>query len=287
VRALVAHARHGLVPDEETLRQMREQAPSVRLVSGERIGGGLAADGMGELSRLLLGASPAKALRIARDTGVLAALVPEFAPAIGFDPHSPDHDLTLDEHVLAVVQAAAAAGVPLRVRLAALLHDLGKPEADRTGDSHAAVAAALASGALRRLRYPTRLRKHVVAIVAAHAYRVDGLSDPVHARRFLAEHGEGLAGDLIEHKGADLRAKDVPPSEYEALQRFRELVESERSSPTTLARLAVDGSDLIHIGFREGPELGQTLRSLLAAVVEDPGLNERETLLERARAELP
>ena len=82
---------------------------------------------MGELSKLLLGSEPRKALRLARDTGVLVALLPEFERAIGFDQESRYHDLTVDEHTFAVVQAAADAGAPLRVRLAALFHDLGKP----------------------------------------------------------------------------------------------------------------------------------------------------------------
>src|SRR5262245_7290787 len=107
VRALRFVSQLGLEPDEETLREMREEAGSVRLVSGERIGGGLASDGMGELSRLLLGREPARALRLARDTGVLVELLPEFGPAIGFDQESRYHDLTVDEHTFAVVQAAA------------------------------------------------------------------------------------------------------------------------------------------------------------------------------------
>ena len=77
------------IPTRRRCAQMREEAASVRLVSAERIGGGLAADGMGELSRLLLGGEPRKALRLARDTGVLVALLPEFEPAIGFDQREP------------------------------------------------------------------------------------------------------------------------------------------------------------------------------------------------------
>ena len=107
--------------------QMRDEAKSVRLVSGERVGGGLAADGMGELSKLLLGREPARALRLARDTGVLVELLPEFERAIGFDQESRYHSLTVDEHTFAVVQAAADADYSLAVRLAALFHDLGKP----------------------------------------------------------------------------------------------------------------------------------------------------------------
>src|SRR5207248_8640763 len=109
VRALRSVSQLGLEPDEATLRQMREGGPAVRLVSGERIGGGLAADGLGELSKLLLGREPARALRLARDTGVLVHLLPELEPMIGFEQESRYHDLTLDEHTFAVVQAAADA----------------------------------------------------------------------------------------------------------------------------------------------------------------------------------
>src|SRR5262249_58445276 len=114
----------GCEREEELLAKMRGEAPAVKLVSGERIGGGIAADGMGELSKLLLGAEPARALRLARDTGVLVELLPEFGRAIGFDQESRYHDLTVDEHTFAVVQAAADQGFSLAVRLGALFHGL-------------------------------------------------------------------------------------------------------------------------------------------------------------------
>ena len=114
VRGLRFVSQLDVDPDEDTLRQMREWAPQIEHVSGERIGGGLAADGMGELSKLLMGAKPAKALRLARDAGVLVHLLPEMEPAIGFDQESRYHDLPLDEHTFEVVQAAADAGAPLR-----------------------------------------------------------------------------------------------------------------------------------------------------------------------------
>src|SRR5437773_11407412 len=107
VRGLRLVSQLGLEPDEQTLGQMREEAASVRLVSGERVGGGLHADGMGELSKLLLGSRPARALRLARDTRVLTALLPELEPSIGFDQESRYHDLPLDEHTFAGVQASA------------------------------------------------------------------------------------------------------------------------------------------------------------------------------------
>ena len=279
VRGLRLVSQLGLEPDEETLAQMREEAGSVKLVSGERVGGGLRSDGMGELSKLLLGRQPAKALRLARDTGVLTALLPELEDAVGFEQTSARQHLPLDEHIFAVVQAAADAEAPLAVRLAALFHDAGKPGAN---GSHAERSAELAGVALRRLRYPTRLRTHVTRLVRSHPFPLEGI-DEVFARRFLRTHGDELAFDLVTLKEADLRGKQVPQEEHKAVARLRALLEQERAQPHRLTDLAVDGADLIELGFEEGPALGQALDALLDAVVEDPTQNTRDSLLERAR----
>jgi len=295
----------GFDLDEQTRQQMRAEAASVELVSAERIGGGLAADGMGELSKLLLGTQPAKALRLARDTGVLVHVLPEFEPAIGFDQESRYHDLSVDEHTFAVVQAAADAKRVLAVRLAALFHDLGKPltawrgtdgrlhyyakpgYADR---SHEQVGAELAGNALRRLRYPNALRDRVCRIVRHHMFQV-GKGDELRARRFLAKHGDELAFQLVDHKEADFlgkRGASGPPplDDIERLRRFRRVLERERKQPHRLADLAVDGRDLIAIGFTPGPGLGRTLHELLREVVDDPSRNTRDDLVRRARAKL-
>ena len=283
VRGLRLVSQVGLTPDASTLEQMRDEATSVRMVSAERVGGGVRADGMGELSKLLLGAQPARALRLARDTGVLVALLPELEPAIGFEQDSARQHLPLDEHLFAVVQAAADAGANLAVRLAALLHDTGKPGAD--GD-HAERGAQIAKRVLTRLRYPTRLRDGVTRLVRGHAFSLQHV-DARFARRFLREHGAALAFDLVAHKEADLRGKHVADAELEAVVRLRELLERERSQPHRLQDLAVDGTDLLELGYRQGPALGRALDALLDAVVDDPSLNTRAGLLERARALSP
>jgi tRNA nucleotidyltransferase (CCA-adding enzyme) len=304
VRALRFVSQLGFDPDASTVQQMRDEAASVRRVSGERIGGGLHADGMGELSKLLLGREPARALRLARDTGVLAELLPEFAPAIGFEQESRYHDLTVDEHTFAVVQAAADAGASLAVRLAALFHDLGKPaSAWRGADgrlhyyakpghaprSHEQIGAELAAQALSRLRYPNALRSRVLRIVRHHMFQV-GNGDERRARRFLAKYGDELAFELVDHKEADYRGKrtavETPIADLEKLDRFRETLRREQSSPHRLADLAVTGNDLIDLGFTPGPDLGHVLQTLLHDVVEDPSLNTRDTLLQLAAGHL-
>jgi tRNA nucleotidyltransferase/poly(A) polymerase len=300
VRGLRFVSQLDLDPDEETLRQLRDHAASVSLVSGERIGGGLAADGMGELSKLLLGANPRKALRLARDTGVLVAVLPEFEPAIGFEQESRYHDETVDEHTFAVVQETADSGMSLSVRLAGLFHDLGKPRvAWRGADgrlhyyakpgvaprSHEEVGAELAGEALGRLRYPNALRKRVRRIVRWHMLD-PGKGDGLRARRLLARHGDEVALDLVDHRIADLRAKPRADNAVGKLEDFRRVVELERASPHRLPDLAVRGDDLLALGFEPGPKLGEALRKLLHDVVEDPSLNTRDELLARASKNL-
>jgi tRNA nucleotidyltransferase (CCA-adding enzyme) len=302
VRGLRFVSQLGVEPDDDTLRQMREWAPQIEHVSGERIGGGLAADGMGELSKLLLGPQPAKALRLARDTGVLVRVLPELEPAIGFDQRSRYHDLPLDEHIFRVVQAAADADASLSVRLAALLHDAGKPESAWVGPdgrmhfyakphignrSHEEIGAELVSSALSRLRYPARLRQRVRRIVAEHMFDVPPANDPVKARRFLRKHGDELSFDLVDHKRADLLGKRDQPNEttqreIQAVERFRQRLERELERPHRLDQLAVDGSDLIDAGWKPGPQLGEALEHLLTCVIGDPRQNTREWLLAEA-----
>jgi tRNA nucleotidyltransferase (CCA-adding enzyme) len=305
IRALRFVSQLGFELDKSTLTQMRAEAKAVRLVSGERIGGGLAADGMGELSKLLLGREPGRALRLARDTGVLVELLPEFERAIGFDQESRYHSLTVDEHTFEVVQAAADQDYSLAVRLAALFHDLGKPFVAWRGTdgrlhyyakpgfsdkSHEQVGCELAQRALSRLRYPNALRSRVVRIIRHHMFQI-GKGDALRARRFLAKHGDEVAFELIDHKEADYRGKpggaDGPPiADIEKLDRFRQLLKRERKHPHRLADLAVNGNDLIELGFKPGPDLGHVLRDLLRQVVDDPAQNSRAALLRRARAKL-
>jgi tRNA nucleotidyltransferase (CCA-adding enzyme) len=258
VRGLRLVSQLGLTPDEATVQQMRDESGNVQLVSGERLGE--------ELAKLLLGAQPAGALRLARDTGVLDVVLPELDPA-------------LDEHTFGVVQAAADEGANLAVRLGALLHDTGKPGGPV--EHHAKRSAELARRALERLRYPARLRAYVVRLVAAHSFWLDDV-DERFARRFLREHGDELAFDLVTHKQADLTGKHRPHDEA-AAERLRALLDQERVQPHRLEDLAVDGTDLIELGYHEGPELGRALDALLDAVVEDPSLNTRARLLERVR----
>ena len=286
LRGLRLVSQLGFTLPAETVEQMRADARGLRHVSGERIGGGVAADGLGELSKLLLGIRPMEALRIARDTGALVEVVPEFGAVIGYDLGTPRQPVPLDEHLFGVAQAAADGDAPLPVRLAALFHDLGKPEADAGDGDHAQLGAQITGRVMRRLRYPNMLRQEVVRLVAGHAFWLDGPIDGLFARRFLASNGLHLARELLLHKRFDLAMKQVEPWELEHLALLEGAVDEQCDAAYTLADLAVDGRDLPAIGFREGPALGAELARLLDVVIDDPSANDRDRLLELAREAL-
>ena len=271
-----------LDPDAATLRaDARRGARRVSLVSGERIGGGLAADGLGELSKLLLGAQPAKALRLARDTGVLVHLLPELEPAIGFEQESRYHALTVDEHTFAVVQAAADAGMPLRVRLAALFHDARQAAGRLARDGRP--AALLREARLLRPRAtsrsapssPTRRSTGCAtrptcasawcASCAAHMFD-PGKGDPLRARKLLARLGDeprASTCSTTRRPTCAARATARGRTSSTGSRAFASCSSASRASPHRLRDLAVDGDDLSRSAIGPGPEIGRTLQTLL------------------------
>ena len=267
----------GLQPDAVTRELMTTAAPRIAELSAERI--------REELDRVLAGADAVDALRLARDVGALAFAVPEWAPCIGLDQESETQAYTLDEHILHVLAAAIADDAARVPRLAALWHDVGKPHAPGV-QAHAEAGASITRGALRRLTYDNDTVAAVTAIIREHSYSDDREPSPHAARVFLARVGREHARDLLALRRWDRAGRGVPiPAErVAAREHFERLVEQEWEQPVALGDLAVRGDDLMAAGIGEGPAVGAALRRLLAAVVDDPALNEREALLRLAVA---
>jgi tRNA nucleotidyltransferase (CCA-adding enzyme) len=267
----------GLQPDVVTRELMTAAAPRIAELSAERI--------REELERVLAGDGAVDALRLARDVGALAVALPEWAPCIGLPQQSQTQAYTLDEHILHVLQAAIDDGAAREPRLAAFWHDVGKPHA--TGQTqHAQVSAGIARRALRRLTYDNDTVAVVTALVREHSYDEDRVPSEHSARVFLARVGRERARDQLALRRWDRagRGMPIPADRVAARERFEVLVEEQMHQPVELADLAVRGDDLIAAGMSEGPAIGAALRRLLAAVVDDPSLNERDTLLRLAIA---
>ena len=279
VRAVRLAATLGFEVEPDTLAALREQADLVAHLSGERI--------WAELAKLLDAPVPSVGLRLAEATGLLAAIAPDLAAQRGVPQNKvPGEDLW--DHTLRTVDAAPAGSAP--IRLAALVHDIGKPStfADGHFHHHEVAGARLAEAWLRRLRVPRALMDEVVLLVRHHMFDADpGLSGAA-IRRFLRRVGPENVDALLALRRADDIGSGLPPDDAR-LAAFRARVDAELAAQVPLDRtaLAVDGDDLMReLGLEPGPRLGRVLDELLERTLTDPALNDRATLV-RARTGHP
>ena len=275
LRAVRLSTTLGLDIEPDTLAAIVACAPLAAHLSGERIAM--------ELGRILAADRPSIGLRLMRETGLLEAVLPELAAQPGVPQNKiPGQDLW--DHTLATVDAAP--NHPL-VRLAALLHDIGKPATQADGHfyGHEAVGAEQARSLLARLHEPRIVSERVTHLVRHHMFRYEpGWTDSA-VRRFIGKVGRESIDELFALREADNAGSGVD-READGLAELRARVRAELEAGPVLDRsaLAIDGDDLIaELGLRPGPELGRVLEALLERVIEEPSLNEAPTLLLLAR----
>ena len=226
---------------------------------------------------------------ILRFSPVLIHVLPELAPCLDFCQHSPHHAYDVLTHTAYVVENTPK---DLALRWAALLHDIGKPVVftqDETGRGHfyghAQEGAVLTENALRRLKAPTALREEVVSLVAHHMDLWDAHEKVL--RRQMSKWGPETCKKRLTLQKADYLSKGVPGDndhlDFDGIFQLLEKIEKENSC-LKLSDLAVNGKDLMELGFAPGPQLGQALETLLDSVLEEEVPNEKEALLEKAKA---
>ncbi len=282
IRAVRLAATLGFGVEASTLAGIGTRAGLVAHLSGERIAA--------ELDKLLAAPVPSVGLRLMSDTELLAPISPDLAAQRGIPQNKvPGEDLW--DHTLRSVDAAPAAR-PV-VRLAALLHDIGKPATFADGHfvGHEAVGAELAGAFLDRLRSPRAVRERVVELVRHHMFSYESNWSDAAVRRFIgkmAKLGEGTLDELLALREADNIGSGLPASSG-WLDELRARITAELAAELVLDRggLAVDGADLMsELGLGQGPLLGRILDELLEQVIADPALNDRPTLLLLAQAML-
>ena len=271
--------RYGLTVEEETMSAMLTQRQLMDNLARERV--------FDELCKLLL---VVDAEDLQRFAPVLAAVIPELDPLIGFDQRSPHHAYDLYTHVAHVV-----AGVPreLTLRWAALLHDIGKIPTftqDETGRGHfyghAPKGAEMADIVLRQLKAPTVLREQAVLLIGQHMTRL--IPDKKFLRRRIGRLGWETAEQMLLLQEADMGSKGTGTSEEMVVfQKIRTLMEEIRAENAclTLKDLAVNGHDLMQLGLC-GKAIGQTLNALLEQVIDESLPNEKDHLLTFVKSQL-
>ena len=279
LRGLRFAAQLGFRIEPETAAAIRRNRELLGDIAPERI--------WTELKKLVAGDRAAEVLRAYPD--VIGVFWPEVLPMVGFDQRNRHHCYDVWEHTLRVVSAVPP---ELELRLAALLHDVGKPNCftvDEKGQGHfyghPAESARLAGEMLSRLRADSATRETVIRLVAWHDKNIPRTRPGVaHA---LAVLGEQDLRRLLAVKRADNLAQ---APDYRFMQ--GEIDKAEvildqllaEGACVSLGQLGVTGRDLLALGL-SGPAVGQALRALLDAVMDGDLPNERQALLAAVRGQ--
>jgi len=274
MRAVRFSAQLGYEIEEKTADAIRTLAPNLSKISAERI--------QTELVKLVTSPNP-DFLRIAYETGITAVVLPEFDLCMETSQNNPHHCYSVGEHILRSMKAVRADKC---LRLALLLHDVGKPARKTTDEKgidhfygHPALSEEMAGRILHRLKFDNETIYIVKKLVLYHDYQPE--ATPKSVRRAIMKTGEDIFPLLFEVKRGDIEAqsdykKDVKLQRLCAVQEIYEQVLAQQQC-VSLKTLAVSGRDLMEqAGMSPGKELGDMLKELLEMVIDNPLLNEKE-----------
>ena len=282
LRAIRFSAQLDFDIEEATRDACRAQARYLRDISAERI--------RVELEKLLLSDHPERLID-AYEIGITAVILPEFDTMMETPQHNPNHKYDVGRHTIEVIRHIEAEPV---ARLGALLHDCGKPAAKTTDEdgtdhfrNHNIIGMEIAGQVLTRLKYDNDTRKKVVKLVKWHDYGMGSLPSKAKFRKALSEMGADFFPYILKIRKADVAGQ----SEYRRLEKlsnlqslgemYDEIIHDEDC--LRIKDLALSGRDLIAMGIKPGEHMGEILDYLLACVLENPSLNDEDTLINIVR----
>lgn len=276
MRALRFASRFGFRLAEDTAQSIHSNRHLLRNISAERLNT--------ELCGLLLGDAAVPVLRAYPD--VLAVFIPELKPMFGFAQNNPWHQYDVWRHT---VESVGAAPKDKTLRLTMLLHDIAKPctyTTDEKGVGHfygyPDKSAEIAQTILKRLRFDNETIADVCTLVRWHDVPIEEKT----VIKWLARLGEARFFQLLQVKAADAAAQ-VESRREESMEHIAGLREKAedilaQKQCFTLKDLALNGNDLIQAGYAPGVGIGETLHTLLNAVMEGTLPNEKAALIEKA-----
>ncbi len=274
LRAIRLSAELGFAIEKETMEAMSKNAKQLGLISAERI--------RDEFSRILLSDLPMPALVMAQKLGILHYVAPDLERGIGVNQNQA-HKYTVFEHNMRTLQHAADKKWSLELRLAALFHDVSKPETcrwsdekkDRTFYGHDVVGARVSREILKKLRFSRETVEKVTKMVRWHMFFSDPEQITLSAvRRTIRNVGKDNMNDLLNLRACDRIGTGRPKEQPFRFRKYKSMVEEALRDPISVNMLAINGARIIEItGEKPGPRIGFALHALLEEVLDDPSRN--------------
>jgi len=269
------------VIEEETAGAILRHAGLLEMIAKERVAE--------ELRRILMASRGDSGLALLRELGLLRSVLPELEEGWSVTQNK-HHIYTVWEHNLRSLRYTCERGYSFEVRMASLLHDVGKPRVkrgegpDSTFYGHEVVGARMATHTLSRLKFSREEIEKIALLVRAHMFNYDPeVVTDASVRRLVAKVGPENIRELVQVREADRIGSGVPKAVPYRLRHFVFRVEKVLTEPVSRKQMKLNGDDLIKaLGLAPGPRLGAILDALFEEVLDDPSRNEREALLKRA-----
>jgi poly(A) polymerase/tRNA nucleotidyltransferase (CCA-adding enzyme) len=268
--------------EENTFEAIKKQAGLLEMIANERI--------RDELAKLLMADNAAKGVEILENLGLLKHIIPELSQSVGVGQNK-HHIYSVFEHSVKSLEYAAKKNYSLEIRMAALLHDIGKPKTkrgegpDSTFYSHEVVGAKMAARILDNLRFSKNFTEKVYHLVRYHLFYYNvGEVTEAGVRRFLSRVGPENVDDFIRLREADRIGSGVPKAVPYKLRHLLFMIDKVRKDPISPKMLKINGNDLMKaLEIPPGPKIGNILAILLDEVLEDPEKNDAGLLEGRAK----
>lgn len=280
LRAVRFAVQLGFEIEESTLESIRNNAELLKNISEERI--------RDEFTKIILSEDPARGVELLQESGLLKYIVPELALGIGVEQNR-HHIYTIYEHLIRTL--AACPSNKLEVRLAALFHDIAKPQT-KAGEgpgstfyNHDFVGAKLTERILRRLKFSNKVIEKTALLVKNHMFYYNtGEVSEAGVRRLIKRVGRENLKDLMDLRIADRIGSGTPKGKPYKLRHLEYLIEKVSKDPISPKMLKINGEDIMKLlGIEPGPKVGAILKVLLAEIIEDPEKNDREYLEKRTK----
>lgn len=277
LRAIRFAARYNFIIDNSIIESIENQNHLLNHISKERI--------RDEFSKIITSNNPSKYIRIMQKTGVLKFIIPELEPCVGFEQKNIHHDKNVFEHLLSVVDNSSP---KLNIRLAALLHDVGKPQCFTMGDdnqghfySHEIISEEMAKDILTTLRFENSTIKSVCLLIHHHMKKYNKIT-AAKIKKLMNKIGLDNINDLFDLQKADMLGSAPEFCEIELIQNVQEqcIKILNEKQPFSLKDIEINGHDLIGLGYKPGKQIGEVLQEILDLVVENKLENKKELLMD-------
>jgi tRNA nucleotidyltransferase (CCA-adding enzyme) len=280
MRAIRFAAQLNFKIEDKTERAILKMAGALKFIARERIAI--------ELVKILQCDNAYDGIMALHNTKLLQYIIPELEQGVGID-QSRHHIYTVFEHdVLALKNCPSK---EWQVRMAALIHDVGKPKTKKIIDgiatfyNHEYVGAKLANKICKNLKFSADDTFRITNLVRNHMFYYN--ADEVTAasvRRLIKKVGKENLKDLIDLRIADRLGSGVKKAEPYKLRHLQYMFERVQNDPVSVKMLKINGSDLMNdLKIPASPKIGEILDVLLGEVIENPENNTKEYLAERAK----